>query len=119
MVIVEALSGSFDQYLFSSHAPEWMDYLVKTWQLRRYFQEIFCSGWEKVSKTDERFFEIALEKSGKDPGEIIYIDDREEHLKTGEVMGMKVVWCQDGWHQDAGGLKEKLRPFLGDDKMLL
>lgn len=106
LAIVKQLSQKYDQYILSNHSKEWMDYLARRWKLKQYFKDIFCSGYLGVCKPDKRFCLIALEKTGKKPHEILYIDDREQNIKAAEALGIQSIL-----YRGIGSLKESSKIF--------
>ena len=46
------------------------------------------SGEERVKKPDRRIFEILLERYELDPGETLFIDDREDNLRAAAALGI-------------------------------
>lgn len=48
-----------------------------------------------VVKPDPRIFQIALEKAGVDPSEILFIDDREENVLAARALGINGIVYTD------------------------
>lgn len=68
-----------------------MDYLIKHWQLGRWFKGFFCSAYLEIAKPDKRFYEIVLKTTGKTPVELLYIDDSERNIKAAAGLGIRVI----------------------------
>lgn len=66
------------------------------WVLRlaggyRGFEPIVLSSQEKVAKPDAKIYQIAIERSGVKPQEILFIDNRQENITAAKNLGIKVV----------------------------
>lgn len=59
------------------------------------YDMIIDSSQVKAIKPEERIFEIAAERSGFAPHEILLIDDDRTNIMTAERMGWHVLWCDD------------------------
>ncbi|RED17268.1 HAD family hydrolase [Parasphingopyxis lamellibrachiae] len=69
-----------------------------------HFADIVISGREKLIKPDPAIYRLALERFSLEPGEALFIDDREENIRAGEKEGFV------GHHfTDADRLAEALR----------
>lgn len=61
---------------------------VEAFGLRRYFSLFLTSGYLRVKKPDERIYRLALDITHRDPGECVFIDDRELNLECAALLGM-------------------------------
>jgi 2-haloacid dehalogenase len=52
-----------------------------------HFRDIVISGEEKLLKPDPAIYRLALERFGLEPGEGLFIDDREENVRAAETEG--------------------------------
>lgn len=59
------------------------------------YSQIIDSSVEKAIKPEERIFQIAQERAGVAPSEILLIDDSRPNLMTAEKQGWKVIWFDD------------------------
>jgi FMN phosphatase YigB (HAD superfamily)/DNA-binding XRE family transcriptional regulator len=50
-------------------------------------------------KPEVQIFEIATEKSGVDPSEILFVDDSRPNIMAADKLGWHVLWCDD-YHPD-------------------
>lgn len=58
-------------------------------------------------KPDPRIFQIAIEKAGVDPSEIIFIDDREENVLAAQALGINGIV-----YTDFASLQQELSKYL-------
>ncbi len=67
-------------------------------------RDVVVSGVEGVIKPDRRIYEIALERMGRpDPGQVLFIDDREENVAAARDLGFHAHRFED-----AAGLEAEL-----------
>lgn len=59
------------------------------------YSQIVDSSVEKTIKPEQHIFEIAAERAGVKPEEILLIDDSRPNLITAEKQGWKVIWFDD------------------------
>ena len=58
-----------------SNFEEWLERLLQSLQVTRYFEVRVISGVEGVEKPDPRIFRLALDRMGVEPGEAVYVGD--------------------------------------------
>lgn len=61
------------------------------WGILNRFSDIVVSGWEGVVKPDRRIFELACERSQRDPAEVVFIDDTAENVEAAITFGMQAL----------------------------
>jgi FMN phosphatase YigB (HAD superfamily)/DNA-binding XRE family transcriptional regulator len=59
------------------------------------YSQIIDSSVERTIKPEQQIFEIAAERAGVEPNEILLIDDSRANLITAEKQGWKVIWFDD------------------------
>lgn len=59
------------------------------------FDHVIESSRVGVRKPDPRFYEIACEVAGVDPGEVVFLDDLGVNLKPAKAMGMTTIKVGD------------------------
>ena len=60
------------------------------------FDEIVVSGCEGVTKPDVRIYELLFERSGRAPGELVFVDDVARNIAAAERLGMAGVLYAPG-----------------------
>lgn len=69
--------------------------LLEMLGLRRFFEPLGVSCFEGVEKPDRRFYELACERVGLEPREILYVGDRQDlDLEPARAVGMN-AWIID------------------------
>lgn len=75
----------------------------------RHFQDVIVSAEEQVIKPDRRIYEIALERTGLAPRELLFIDDSPANIAAADAMGFNTHLFSD---------PEALRPAIERHSLL-
>ena len=59
------------------------------------YAQIIDSSVERLIKPEEKIFQIAQDRAGVAPEEILFIDDSRSNLMAAEKLGWKVMWFDD------------------------
>ena len=82
--------------LLSNIMPGFIDRMMKEGVLPRVkYDQIIDSSIEKALKPEEKIFQIAQERTGFNPEEILLIDDSRPNVMMAEKHGWKVIWFDD------------------------
>ncbi|MEO9461505.1 MAG: HAD family phosphatase [Marinomonas sp.] len=68
------------------------------------FSDIVVSGTEKMVKPDRAIFDLAAERFGQAPADMLFIDDNADNIASADALGWQVHLFTD-----ADGLAEDLR----------
>jgi 2-haloacid dehalogenase len=60
-----------------------------------WFEDVVVSGQEGVAKPDPRIFRLLLERHGLQPGDTLFVDDREVNVTAARSVGMVGVRFRD------------------------
>jgi len=72
-----------------SNFEEWLELLLERLGVTAYFETKVISGVEGIEKPDERIFRLALERTGLQPGESVYVGDNPVFdTQPAEAIGM-------------------------------
>lgn len=95
----ELLAWAAERYyvgLLSNIMPGFIDRMIQEGALPQVdYSQIIDSSVEKAIKPEDRIFQIAQERSGVKPSEILLIDDSRYNLMAAEKQGWKVIWFDD------------------------
>lgn len=86
--LAKLLSNRYNQYILTNHGSEWTRYLVDQFNLKKYFKEIYSSGWMGIAKPSKEFFEYVLKGSQVDPRQTLYIDDNAKNILAAGKFGI-------------------------------
>lgn len=93
LAVVEELAAS-GRYLLATlnnESRELNQARIDRFQLDRYFSVFFSSGFLGVKKPDQAIYRIALQMTQRDPGECVFIDDRDLNLECALTEGMHAI----------------------------
>lgn len=89
---VAILSSDYRLGILSNLSIDWGKYLIDKFRFNDYFSLIITSGVERILKPDSKIYEIFREKSGADPDQILFVDDKKENLISANEVGIKTCW---------------------------
>jgi putative hydrolase of the HAD superfamily len=82
-----------------------LEALLRELSLRNFFEVVFDSGVEGISKPDRRAFNLTAERLGLTMPECVYVDDNLYHVTTARRLGCVAVHYQ---HKVTPSLRELL-----------
>lgn len=89
-------SENYQIGLLSNIMPGFIDEMIHAGLLPSLpYAAIIDSSKEGFIKPEKRIYEIAQEKAGVPPEEILFVDDSRTNLMAAEHMGWKVLWFDD------------------------
>jgi putative hydrolase of the HAD superfamily len=86
------LKKDFELVLLTNFGGDF-EYFNKKWKMEEIFDKdkIFISADLKMVKPDEDIYLYTLEKIGRKPEEIVFIDDKQENIDTAKRLGMHTI----------------------------
>ncbi len=82
--------------LLSNIMPGFIDRMIAEGALPRVaYDQIIDSSVVNAIKPEEKIFQIAAQRAGVEPHEILLIDDSRPNLMAAERLGWKVLWFDD------------------------
>lgn len=72
-----------------SNATASLDWAFDYLDIRKYFDKVIISSYEKCNKPNKDLYIIALNKLNKKPEQCIFIDDRIENIEAAEDLGIE------------------------------
>jgi len=88
-------AGRYFMATLNNEIMELNVYRIEQFGLKRYFSVFFSSCFLGLRKPDEAIYRTALEVAQRQPGECIFIDDREVNLECPREMGLATIHFQD------------------------
>lgn len=83
--------GKYDFALLSNDVSAWSEYICEYYGLNKYFLLKIVSADVKLRKPDPAIYTLALERTGANPAECIFIDNKAENVRVAEELGVKGV----------------------------
>lgn len=87
----EVHSRGTELWCLSNDVSEWSRKLRKRFGLERCFGGFVISGDTGTCKPDPAIFLLLLEKSGFQPGDVVFVDDRLRNVKAAKALGIRSV----------------------------
>jgi putative hydrolase of the HAD superfamily len=104
--LITRLKGKYKIIAFSGNIRSRVEFLEKKYHFRHLFDGEVYSFDHRLTKPDERFVKIMVEKAEAKPEEILYLEDNEAYARPAKELGVQVVIYKRGE-------AEKLRKELG------
>ncbi len=88
-----SLKGKYDLALLTNFVDCFDTLNENLWNYEEIFEEdkVFVSSKLHLAKPDTDFYQYATERLGVNPGEVIFVDDREANLVPARELGMKTI----------------------------
>lgn len=96
----------------SNEGKELMDYRIKKYDLAQFIDIFICSGYIRVRKPSNVFYQTALDVANAKPHEVLYIDDRPFLAEIGQRLGFHVIH-----HVNVETTRASLKSLLGLEKL--
>ena len=68
---------------------------IERFGLKEFVDIFVVSSYVHFRKPDEDIFRIALDVAQAEPGEVVYVDDRQMFVEVACRLGMREVWHRD------------------------
>lgn len=88
---IRDLGNLGELYSVSNHRHEWVRPLLQESGLENYFEDIIISSEVGEVKPDRAIWDILIQRTGRDPEEIIVVDNLQRNLLAAEEAGMKTL----------------------------
>jgi len=102
--IISALKHLYPLALLSNTNELHFKHIYKTYPIVRELTPHILSFKEGCQKPDKRIFDILLERIGKTPDQVLFIDDTEENIRAAQKHGIHAIL-----HTDAHTLQKGLK----------
>jgi len=89
-VMAELYAAGVPQYGLTNMSLEVWDEVQAMSPVFSHFQDVVVSAAEQLIKPDPAIFEVALERAGLDPHELLFIDDSAPNIDAAHRMGFAV-----------------------------
>ena len=89
------LKNKYKTALLTNNYRDMLGHLKETYKIENYFDEIFNSSDIHLRKPDKEVYLYATDKLGIEPGEAVFVDDKEKNTVAAQALGFKTVTFQD------------------------
>jgi HAD superfamily hydrolase (TIGR01509 family) len=91
LTLILQLRKKYTVYLLSNIFAELFEKYEKKIVFKEYFDGMFLSHELKISKNDDRIWNVVLKKVQLKPDELIFIDNREMYLEIARKRGVNTI----------------------------
>jgi len=91
VAMIRQLHGRYQTAIISNYHDDLRRELIHDHNIADAFDEIIISAEERVMKPDPTIYRVALERLGRKPDEVVFIDDFEHNIKGARELGMHVI----------------------------
>lgn len=92
---IVALKPTYKIGILSNIASNWINEVLLTNEEQRLFDDMVLSFQVRVTKPEPRIFELACERLGVQPAEVVMVDDIEANCQAAQGIGMKSIVYHD------------------------
>ena len=103
-----SLKEEFQLGILSNAGDQARSLMTEVLHLDHYVDEIIISAEEGVIKPDKKIYQIAMNRMGAMPDQILFIDDYFENVQAAERLGMKAIHFTEN-QQGSEAIREILR----------
>ncbi|HLD05075.1 MAG TPA: HAD family phosphatase [Candidatus Nanoarchaeia archaeon] len=89
--LVKNLKKHYKTGLLSNQIEDWLEEIIRKYELDKIFDAIVTSYGSKKAKPDPAIYEEVAKKLGVKVSECIFIDDWEKYVLSAEKLGMKTI----------------------------
>jgi 2-haloacid dehalogenase len=86
-VLRELKERGYALHALTNYSSETFPLAREQYGFLQWFDEIVVSGEEGLVKPDPEIYELLIERTGLDPGTSVFVDDREDNVRTAEGLG--------------------------------
>lgn len=89
--IIDNLSQKYSVYYLSDNVKERVEAIDKKYGFKKWFTDGISSHEVGVRKPSSEIYQIALKKTGINPDDVLFIDDKENNLTPAKKLGMQTL----------------------------
>ncbi len=115
--VLDQLSSKYSLALVTNAQKAYMDAVVETYELGKYFSSMICAG-EIETNDKARLIEISLKRLDLEAEEVVMVGDRISDRKAAEQAGTGFIGCSFG-HGSDGSIGELKVDSLKEIEALL
>lgn len=93
--IIEELSRNFTLILIAGEGREMTSVKIDKFDLRKYFDKIYSTSYQRMEKTDMKFYQLILSENNLKPEETLFVDDRPVYIDCAKKVGIKTILFKD------------------------
>lgn len=95
-VLRELRDRGYPLYALTNYSSETFPLARERYGSLEWFDDIVVSGEEGLVKPDREIYDLLIRRTGLDPASSVFVDDREENVRTAEDLGFTGIVFRDG-----------------------
>lgn len=95
-VLRELRDRGYPLYALTNYSSETFPLARKRYGSLEWFDDIVVSGEEGLVKPDREIYDLLIRRTGLDPASSVFVDDREENVRTAEELGFTGIVFREG-----------------------
>jgi FMN phosphatase YigB (HAD superfamily) len=89
--VLAQLQGKYRILLLAGDGEDFLHVKLDKFNLKRYFNQIYCTCYEGIRKIDPQIYRNVLAKEQVPAGECLFIDDNPEFIHAAESVGLHTI----------------------------
>lgn len=90
-ILDDLKASGFKLGILSIHGKEWVEYILKKFDLGSVFDAMSYSYQVGISKPDPQSYQIIMQELGSKPEECLFIDDTQQNISAAKRLGMHAI----------------------------
>ncbi len=89
--ILAQLQGKYRVLLLAGDGEDFLHVKLDKFNLKRYFDKLYCTCYEGIRKIDPQIYRNVLAKEQVPAGECLFIDDNPEFIRAADSVGLHTI----------------------------
>lgn len=94
-VLRDVREGGLPLYALTNWSAEVFPLARQRWEFLAWFDDIVVSGEERAIKPDREIYDVLVERTGLNPTNTVFIDDRAANVRAAERLGFITAHFRD------------------------
>ncbi len=104
--VLMALQGKYRLLMLAGDGEEFLHAKLDKFNLKRYFNQIYCTCYEGIRKIDPQIYRNVLGKENVPADQSLFIDDNPDFIRAAQCVGLNTILFKN-----SAQLREELRKF--------
>ncbi len=104
--VLQALQGKYRVVMLAGDGEEFLHAKLDKFNLKRYFDQIYCTCYEGMRKIDPQIYRNVLVKEKVPAEQCLFVDDNPDFIKAAQSVGLNTILFKN-----SAQLREDLTTF--------
>ncbi len=105
--VLKALQGKYRVLMLAGDGEDFLHAKLDKFNLKRYFNQIYCTCYEGMRKIDPQIYRNVLAKEHLPAEQCIFIDDNPDFIRAAQSVGLNTILFKN-----SAQLREAFKEFL-------